>query len=143
MTTPTNPSQPEIDVEDFVTAWLMEWNIVPAAQISARLPAQLPLPYILVQRIAGGDDYITDSATIQVDSFAITQTAASDIAREVNHAMHCLSPKTIVVVNGVQTSMNHIEFEQTPIFLDFEDPVVFRYVARYVIDVRIPLISNF
>ena len=136
-------SGPEIDVEDFVVAYLASQSIVPSGQVSARLPVELPLPYILVQRVAGGDDYIWDHATIQVDSFHNSETAASDIARAAHHAMRSLSPKTIVVVNGVNATMNHIEFEQTPFWLDYEDPIVMRYLARYVIDVRLPAIPGF
>lgn len=146
----TTPATPEIDVEDFVIAWLLNWNIAPAGQVAARLPVDLTpgsmtplLPFVLVQRVAGGDDYITDHATIQVDSFHSDQTSASTIARQVHHAMRSLSPKNVVVVNGVYASMNHIEFEQTPIWVDYEDPLVMRYVARYVIDVRLPLIGGF
>lgn len=139
----TAPYTPEIDVEDFTVAWLGTWNLVPAGQVAARTPVVLPLPYILVQRVAGGDDYITDKATISIHSFHNTETGASDIARGVHHAMRTLSPKTLVKVNGVYVTMNRIEFEMAPIFEQWEDPVVMRYVARYVIDVRLPLIPLF
>jgi len=139
VTTPT----PEIDVEDLVVAWLTGWNIVSAANLSTRMPVVYAPPFILVTRVAGGEDYITDSATIQIDSYGTSQTAASDIARQVHHAMRSWSPKYAVNLGGVLAFATHIDFEQTPIFADFEDPVVMRYVARYVIDVRAPNIPLF
>lgn len=138
---------PELDVEDFVMVYLASFDIVPTGQIGARIPENWILPFILVQRVAGGDDYIVDQATISVHSFATTQTAASDTARSVNHAMRQLHAKTIVNVDGANWNIYKYVTEQTPIFLDWEPEgggaTASRYVARYRISVRLPSIPGY
>ena len=140
-------NNPELDVEDFVITYLVGQAILPAAQISGRMPPKLNTPFILVQRVAGGDDYIVDSATISVHSFANAQTDASTIARTVHHAMRQLHPKTVLTVDGNPWNIYRFTTEQTPIFADWEPSgggtVMSRYVARYRIDVRLPSIRGY
>lgn len=139
---------PELDVEDFVIAYLSGFSIVPSGQIASRIPETWTLPFVLVQRVAGGDDYIVDEATISVHSFHQTQTAASDIARSVNHAMRQLHAKTVVNVDGANWNIYKYITDQTPIFLDWEvsgggGATAVRYVARYIISVRLPGIQGY
>ena len=142
----TYPS-PELDAEDFVIAYLTGLGLAPAAQIAARMPAQLTLPFILVQRVAWGDDWIIDHATVQVDSFASSLTAASTLGRQVHHAMRQLHSKTAVSVDGASWSVNRCTIEQTPIYVSYEPggggAVQDRYVARYVLDIRLPSIPGY
>lgn len=140
---------PEVDVEDVVVAYLINQNVVPAGQVSARMPDNPVLPFILVQRIAGDDDYLIDHPTIQIDSFAATQTAASDTARQVHHLMRQLRAKTPVTMpdTSVVTPYGPAKTEQTPIYMEWEPAggggVMDRYVARYRINLRLPRILNF
>lgn len=141
-------SAPEVDVEDLVIAYLTSVNLVPDGQVAAALPPIPPTPFVLVRRVAGGDDYIVDHATIQIDSFGTTLTAASDTAREVNHAMRKLRPQVNVTLpGGYIVHVYHLVVEQTPLFLEWEPSgggaVLSRYVARYRIDVRLPSIPGF
>jgi hypothetical protein len=142
----TSPA-PELDAEDFVIAYLTPLNIIPAGQIAARMPAQLPLPFMLVQRVAGGDDRVVDRATVQLDTFAADQTTASTTARAVHHAMRQLHAKTVVTVDGNPWNIYACSVEQTPIYLQWEasggGAVMDRYVARYVIDIRLPSIQGY
>lgn len=140
---------PEVDVEDFVAAYLVGQGLLPAAQISARMTPNPPLPFILVQRVAGDDDYFVDHPTISVHSFAADQTAASDLARSAHHLMRQLRSKTPVTMpdNTVVTPYSPCKTEQTPIYLQWEPSgggaVMDRYVARYRIDLRLPSIAGF
>lgn len=140
---------PEVDVEDFVIAYLCTQSIVPSGQVAARIPATLPTPFILVQRVAGGDDLIVDRPTVSVHSFHTDQTAASDIARAVHHAMRQLRPKTVVTMPDSSTASPYAPTltEQTPIFVEWEPSggglVIARYVARYLIKLRLPAITSF
>jgi hypothetical protein len=138
---------PEVDVEDLVIAYLTSQNLVPAGQVAAALPPVLPTPFVLVRRVAGGDDYIVDHATIQIDSFHTTITGASGTARDINHAMRQLHAKTVVAVDGASWNIYRCVTEQTPIFLEWEPSgggaVLSRYVARYRIDVRLPSIQGY
>ena len=142
-------SAPEIDVEDLVIAYLNTQNIVPAGQISARMTPTPVLPFVLVQRVAGDDDYIVDYATVSVHSFNTDQTSASDTARAVHHVMRQLRSKTPVTMpdNTVITPYGPCKTEQTPIYIEWEPSgggaVMDRYVARYRINVRLPAITGF
>lgn len=142
-------TSPEIDVEDFVAAYLAGQGLLPAAQISSRMPDNPTLPFILVQRVAGDDDYIVDYPTISVHSFAEDQTAASDVARQAHHLMRQLRAKTPVTMpdNSVVTPYGLTKTEQTPIYVEWEPggggAVMDRYVARYRISLRLPSIQAF
>ena len=130
-------------------AYLGPLNIVPAGQLSARMTDQPVLPFILVQRVAGDDDYLVDYATLSVHSFNVDQTSASDIARTVHHAMRQLRGKTPVTMpdNYVVIPYGPCKTEQTPIYVPWEPSgggaVMSRYVARYRINLRLPSISGF
>jgi hypothetical protein len=135
---------PEVDVEDLVMAYLaplIDAGVMAAC--AARMPQDPPLPFVLVQRVAGGDDYLWDHATVSVHSVAEHQTTASDVARRVHHRMRHLHPQEPADVNGQVAAITWISVQQTPMWVDFQDPVLRRYVARYEIDVRLPAIPGF
>jgi hypothetical protein len=138
---------PELDAEDFVIAYLTSVNAVAVGSISTRMPAKVSLPFVLVQRVAGGDDLIIDSATISVHSFGADIDSASDMARTVHHAMRQLHSKTAVTVDGSVWSINRCQIAQTPIYLDYQEggggAVSDRYVARYILDIRLPSILGY
>lgn len=132
---------PEVDVEDLVVTYLSP--LVAVGACAARFPASPTLPFILIQRVAGGDDYITDRATVSVHSIADSQTAASDLARQAHHLMRRMHPQDAIWVGSQAVTVNRVEVEHTPIFVDWDDPILMRYVARYRIDLRLPAIPNF
>jgi hypothetical protein len=138
---------PELDAEDFVIAYLTSQNTVQVGSISTRMPAKLSLPFVLVQRVAGGDDWIVDYATVQVDSFGADQDSASDMARAVHHAMRQLHAKTTVTVDGAPWGVYRCQIEQTPLYLQYQESgggaVSDRYVARYRLDIRLPSVSRY
>lgn len=139
---------PEVDIEDFVIAYLDTFNLVPTGQISGRMPDQPTLPFILVQRVAGDDDFIVDYPTVSIHSFNTTQTSASDTARAVHHAMRQLHPKTLVTMpdSSIVNPYSLCKTEQTPIYVEWEPggggSVMDRYVARYRINLRLPSITG-
>lgn len=140
-------TSPELDAEDFVIAYIVGQNIIAADSISSRMPPQLSLPFVLVQRVAGGDDWIIDYATVSVHSFGADQTSASDTARAIHHAMRQLHSKTVVTVDSAQWTVNRMTVEQTPIYKEYQESgggaVSDRYVGRYILDIRLPSISGY
>lgn len=142
-------TSPEADIEDVVAAYLAAQGVLPAARISARMPEGVVLPFILLQRVAGDDDYIVDYPTVQVDAFAADQTAASDLARQIHHVMRQLRAKTPVTMpdGSVVIPYGTTKTEQTPIYVAWEPggggAVMDRYVARYRIGLRLPSITSF
>lgn len=139
---------PETDVEDFVAAYLVAQGLLPSTQISARMTPEPTLPFILVQRVAGDDDFIVDYPTIQLDSFDTTQTAASDLARAAHHLMRQLHPKTAVTMPDGSTASPYslCKTDRTPTYEPWEPggggAVMERYVARYRINLRLPSIAG-
>jgi len=138
---------PELDVEDFVIAYLTGQNVVQVGSISTRMPPQVVLPFVLVQRVAGGDDWIIDRATVSIHSFGADQDSASDTARAIHHAMRQLHSKTVVTVDGNPWIINRLAVEQTPIYLEYQESgggaVSDRYVGRYILDIRLPSILGY
>jgi hypothetical protein len=142
-------NNPEVDVEDYICAYLVAKGILPAAQIAGRMPPQLTPPFILVQRVAGGDDFIVDHPTVSIHSFHSDQTDASTIARNVDHVMRQLRAKTPVTIPGgtVVTPYGPTLVEQRPIFVPWQPEgggaVIARYVGRYLTPLRLPSITGF
>jgi hypothetical protein len=139
----------EVDVEDVVIAYLSSLCIVPAGQVSARMPSTPAMPFILIQRVAGGDDFIVDSAAISVHAFNSDQTGACTVAEKVRHAMRQLTPKTPVTMTDGSVVIPYAPTytELAPVFLEWEPSggglVLSRYVARYNVRVRLPSIYGY
>lgn len=138
----------EVDIEDFIIAYLVGLDVLTADQIAGRMPPVPTLPFALVQRVAGDDDFIVDYPTVSIHSFNVDQTSASDTARAIHHAMRQLHPKTVVTMpdNTMVSPYSLCKTEQTPIYLPWEQSgggaVMDRYVARYRINLRLPSITG-
>jgi len=148
--TPVDPpnDSPEYDVEDIVIAYLAGFGLVPDGHVAARIPENMVLPWVLVTRVAGGDDWIVDYATVQVDSFHGDQTAASTLARAVHHQMRQLRPQlTVELPSGRQAKIYRYATHQTPIYVPWEPEggglIMSRYVGVYELDVRLPSIPGY
>lgn len=139
----------QTDVEDLVIAYLSPFLIVPQGQIAGRIPVNPPTPFVLVQRVSGGDDWIVDYPTVSVHSFDVDQTSASDIAWAIHQKMRQLRAKTPITMpdNSVVTPYGATTVEQTPIYVEWEPSgggaTLDRYVARYNIPLRLPAIPGF
>lgn len=142
-------TSPEVDVEDMVIAYLVSQGILSARQISARMPDEITPPFILVQRVAGGGDWLVDRATFDLDTFGADQTSASTIARAAEHALRQLRSKTKVTMpdSSVVVPYSPTEVIQTAVFVPWEPggggAVMARYVGRYHINLRLPSIPSF
>lgn len=121
------------DVEAVLVAYLPV--AVPSlAGVSTDLPNDLinQLPYAQVTRIGGGDDYITDSAIVDVDIYGGPRLAAHDAARLVHAAMMRLRH---TAVNGVLIDL--VTTNHGPMWVNYTDENIHRYVASYNIDSRV------
>lgn len=121
------------DAEAVVVAYLTA--AVPSlAGVSVELPNDLlqHLPYVRVTRVGGGDDYITDSALVDIDVFGSTRVQASDAARSVHNSMMHLRHTS---VNGVLIDL--VETQTGPSWVNWQDENIQRYVMSYRIDSRV------
>lgn len=95
-----------------------------------------PLPYRMVTRVAGEDDHdkFSDDAVVSVHTFAATFPAASDAADMTHRRIMVLidDPNNdVTLIDNTIANAEYVETLQKPIHVDYEDPDVIRFVARY------------
>jgi hypothetical protein len=90
------------------------------------------MPFIRVQRIGGADDWFNDDSRVDIDVFAVDEVTAQQMAESVRTAMigmsgHDFSGRTI----------DHVETTLAPIWVDYQNELVQRYVASYTVTSRL------
>ncbi|MFJ8883606.1 hypothetical protein ACIRJR_09350 [Streptomyces sp. NPDC102402] len=108
---------------------------LPGVKVADELPDKLEtrLPLVWVQVAGGGDDRVTDTATVDVHSFAATRAATWDLAEQTRKAMHALAathnPGQKAVIDDVTT-------QQRPALVPYGNPALRRAVATYTVSMR-------
>lgn len=117
------------DVEALSVAYL---NAALAVRVATNVPADVDdLPgFVRVTRGPGSDDGITDAPLLDVEAFAPTQGAASDLAEDAREAMHNLAG---AAVNG--SLVDVVSTATAPVRVEYS-PNVVRYVASYRLNLR-------
>jgi hypothetical protein len=124
------------DAEELVVKYLSTNGL---SNVSVELPANPPMPFYLINRVAGGDDGVTDQAIVSVHCFNTTHTGASDAARAMNRLMNfwVLTPRVVVSVGGNNVYIDSVRTVESPIWRHYSDEFnIHRYVARYEICLR-------
>lgn len=123
-----------------MTAWpLVEAHIpayleqVTGIRAGTQIPAGLNTlqGFNRVQRGPGSDDLLTDSATVDVETFAATEVDAARLAETTRQAMHRL-------VGGQYAGgllVDRVRTVSSPLFVHYSDSVA-RYVATYRVEYR-------
>jgi hypothetical protein len=117
------------DVEELVVAWL-----APLGPVSVERPAGAPLPFRMVNRVAGANaDLISDDPVVSVHTFAATRTAAKTEARITHRRMMVLAnnPMINIVMPSGTGNVEYLETFESPYWVDYLDKTISRYVARY------------
>ena len=122
-------------VEMVLTTWLS-----PLGKVGTRRKAGDPVPQRIVKRVAGADDPIVgvDEATVSVHTFAASDVAAIEESDKTHRRMCYLAvnPDTrITLAAGRVVNVDYCIPRLAPGELDYEDPSVVRYVARYEIGI--------
>ena len=119
------------DVEALVVDHL---ETVTGTRTVTKLPELLEaaMPIYRVGVVGGVDDKLTDRARIQVESFAATRADSADLAEVAREAMHGLA-HTVVAGWLVDTT----ETLSRPMWVDYANDHVQRFVATYQVDSRI------
>lgn len=120
------------DVETLLVAYLAAIPGVTGTSVDLPQNIRTRLPFIQVNRVGGSDNYITDTATVDVDTFHNTRSEASALSRVVHAAMMKLRHTS---VNGVL--VDSVETVTGPQWISYEDENLQRYVATYQIDSRV------
>ncbi|MFE7624626.1 hypothetical protein [Streptomyces sp. NPDC057509] len=109
---------------------------LPGVRVADELPDRLEehLPLVWVQVAGGGDDQVTDTATVDVQAFAATRAATWALAGQARTAMHALTathvPTQAAVIDDVATV-------QRPALVPYGNPAALRRaVATYTVATR-------
>lgn len=87
--------------------------------------------FIRIARGPGTDDLITDAPSVDVETFAPSYGASSDLAEDVRQLFHALSGRRVgpVLVDLVRTNLS-------PSWVDYRNSATNRFVASYRIEFR-------
>lgn len=125
-----------IDTEELVVAYLQPLN---PGSVAVEMPPLPVLPFVLVSRVAGGDDRITDRGMVQVEVFHSSRDGANSVARQMHYLIQQWTPKVGVTLpsTGRMVFIDRIETVQGPHYQDYGDENLKRYLARYEVVSRI------
>lgn len=132
-----------------ITRLVIAW-LVPrygAGNVGARRPQAGQLPYRMVTLVAGNDPHqkVKRSGTVSVHTFADNYDDAEAGAQDTDDRMLLLgpplaAPQQVTVTNADKSTSvvasATITSHQIPMWLDYQDDLIFRFIARYDIDVR-------
>lgn len=119
------------DVEAVLVTFLSAVPGIAAAAV--KMPEKPPLPFVLITRISGGDDYVTDRAVVDVEVFTADRTTSSDMARTIHGQMLTLRHMT---VGGVL--VDYVDVLTGPTWMDYGDELLQRHLMSYRIESRAP-----
>lgn len=126
---------------ELIIGWL-----APLGEVGPQRAPGAPLPFRMVQCVAGSDDKVVDSGIYQIDTFAATFEAAELQARLTHERMLRLGPplapqQRITLANNAVVFVDSVMTSQRPTWLQFTEAApVSRFVARYQVDIRLPRI---
>lgn len=128
-----------IDTEEAVVTYLQG---VSPGNVSVQMPIlqTIPLtePFILIARVAGSDDKVSDQGIVDVHTFHSSRDLASRSARYVHQLMYLWTPQVgIPMSTGDIVHVDLVETILGPHWSDYGDENLKRYTARYQITSRI------
>jgi hypothetical protein len=97
------------------------------------IPEDLVPPLIVVRRVGGADDRITDQPRIQVQTFGANYAQAADLAEQ-SRQLILASPARAVAGATIDQAFT----DTAPAYVDYGQPSVFRFVATYRLEFRRP-----
>lgn len=125
-----------IDTEELVVAYLQPLN---PGSVAVEMPPVPTLPFILVTRVAGADDRITDRGMVQIEVYHSSRDGANSVARQMHYRIQQWTARTGVTLpsTGLPVYIDRIETVQGPHWEPYEDENLKRYLARYEVISRI------
>lgn len=128
-----------VDTEEVVVNYLQG---VSPGSVSVEMPtiSAIPLtePFILVERVAGSDDRVSDKGICDVHTFHSSRDLASRSARYIHHLMQIWTPQVgIPMSTGDVVHVDLVETILGPFWSDYGDENLKRYCARYQITSRV------
>lgn len=127
---------------ELLIAWLK-----PLGEVGPDRDAGAPLPFRMVQRVAGSDDKVVDSGIYQVDTFATDFASAEYEARVTHERMLLLGPpfapqQRVTISTGI-VFVDSVVTSQSPTWLQYTEAAqISRFTARYAVDIRMPRLGS-
>lgn len=94
------------------------------------------LPCYVVTVVAGHSDKYLLCATVSVHSFATTRAAASAAAWNADNALLSTTPWDKITLPDNSVASANVNVHTPPIWADYRDPFIKRYVGRYDAQLR-------
>ncbi len=123
-----------IDLEEFLVTYLQP---VSPGNVSVEMGTAPATPFVLIERVGGGDDKITDRGIVDVNVFHTTRALSSTTAAQMHQMMHALNAKVAVNITAGTKCIDRVITLHGPSYLKYEDENLKRYVARYEIESRL------
>lgn len=117
-----------VDIEDVALTLLQS-----AGPTVLATPVTITPPLIVIRRVGGFDNRITDVARLRVQTFGASHATAFALA-EACRQLILASPATHVA--GV--NIDRAVVEAAPAYVDYGQPPLQRYIATYRLEVRRP-----
>lgn len=138
MSAPLLPWYPP-SVSELVIVWLRPLG--DANGVGLDRPSGGVLPYRMVTPVAGDDDKITQTSIVSVHTFGTDMDTAEAAAQITHQRMLLLGPPLVVqqpvtLSSGATVMADSVTTKLIPTWVDYEDNVIRRFVARYEIDLR-------
>lgn len=95
-------------------------------------PVELNPPLIVIRRVGGSDDYITDRCRLQVQTFGSTHIQARDLAEACRQKI-LAAPGAALVAGFV---IDRAVTDSAPAYVDYGLPSIHRYIATYRLEFR-------
>lgn len=126
---------------EYVIAWLR-----PLGLCDVKRPAGETLPYRMVNGLPGEEDdnLFTDDPIVSVHTFAADYTAASDAAADTHRRMQLLihNPgRDVTLTDSTVVNADYVKTVQTPMWVDYGDNTINRFVARYQLGLSFVAVS--
>jgi hypothetical protein len=136
LSAPLLPSYAE-DVEELIVAWLSPLRRTGSARLEGD-----PLPFTLVNGLPGTEDPNVGLAApvVQVETLCARTLgwAAAKNESNLTHRRMTLLARScdcggIILSDGLQAAIDYVTVDNSPSWLDYEDVMILRKVARYTI----------
>lgn len=115
------------DPEGFITAKLIGLGL----PVGPERDEQTPLPCYVVTSVTNKSDRRILDATVSVHSYGTTRAAASEVAWKADSLLLSQTPGDLVVMPDGRPAGAWICPNMPPAWVNYRDPFIKRYVARY------------
>jgi hypothetical protein len=125
-----------INTEELMVAFFQPFS---PGNVAVQMPTIPSLPFVLVDRCAGGDDRVRDLAIADVHVFHSSRDLANAAAWKLHSWVQQWTPKVGVVLpsTGHLVFIDRIETILGPFWSDYGDENLKRYTMRYQVTSRL------